>query len=270
MKRREGFTLIELLVVIAIIAILAAILFPVFSAAKENGRQAHCVSNLRNIAAALQAYREDNDGRNCHIWQAYQGVHNDHASFFFVITRYVGQKLEKGDDGLGAGNDRHTVYRCPSAPWLKQKWYTGRDLPKNNDGFAYAMNETGWYDPRYLHLPECERFAGGGIKDSLVKRPARLIFVAECMGWSCYGVAYGNGSVVDNENPKSSDGWAGVNPEYNEDIPLSEPGYLGRHHGSRSKIYNIRVSHRMGAMCLFYDGHVELRRTTKGYNWSLF
>ncbi|NLN90274.1 MAG: prepilin-type N-terminal cleavage/methylation domain-containing protein, partial [candidate division WS1 bacterium] len=55
MKRR-GFTLIELLVVIAIIAILAAILFPVFAKARAKARQTSCLSNSRQIATAIMAY----------------------------------------------------------------------------------------------------------------------------------------------------------------------------------------------------------------------
>ena len=60
-SRKRGFTLIELLVVIAIIAILAAILFPVFSKAREKARQTQCTSNLRQIALAVQIYTQEND-----------------------------------------------------------------------------------------------------------------------------------------------------------------------------------------------------------------
>jgi prepilin-type N-terminal cleavage/methylation domain-containing protein len=60
---RRGFTLIELLVVIAVIAILAAILFPVFAQAREKARQAACMSNLKQIGAAFAMYVEDYDER---------------------------------------------------------------------------------------------------------------------------------------------------------------------------------------------------------------
>lgn len=60
-SKARGFTLIELLVVIAIIAILAAILFPVFAKARENARRASCQSNLKQIALAWVQYSQDND-----------------------------------------------------------------------------------------------------------------------------------------------------------------------------------------------------------------
>ncbi|MCS7188070.1 MAG: prepilin-type N-terminal cleavage/methylation domain-containing protein, partial [Armatimonadota bacterium] len=61
MRNRHGFTLIELLVVIAIIAILAAILFPVFALAREKGRQSTCASYHNQLAKAILMYAGDHD-----------------------------------------------------------------------------------------------------------------------------------------------------------------------------------------------------------------
>jgi prepilin-type N-terminal cleavage/methylation domain-containing protein/prepilin-type processing-associated H-X9-DG protein len=79
---RRGFTLIELLVVIAIIAILAAILFPVFARAREKARQSSCLSNVKQITLGLDMYNNDYDG----YWPSY---HSDYMGWAELVMPYV-------------------------------------------------------------------------------------------------------------------------------------------------------------------------------------
>src|SRR5262245_40641727 len=76
---RRGFTLIELLVVIAIIAILAAILFPVFAQAREKARQASCVSNTKQLGLAYMMYIQDHDGALPAAFSGWEGDADWHA-----------------------------------------------------------------------------------------------------------------------------------------------------------------------------------------------
>src|SRR5438094_4972769 len=91
----KGFTLIELLVVIAIIAILAAILFPVFARARENARRSSCQSNLKQIGLGMAQYTQDYDET-------------------YPIMPYNGG----AGPGLGAYLDSYIkssqIWRCPS------------------------------------------------------------------------------------------------------------------------------------------------------------
>lgn len=80
MKQRKGFTLIELLVVIAIIAILAAILFPVFAKARDKARQASCLSNMKQLGMGVMQYIQDYD-------ELYPSVHN--GAYTVLIQPYV-------------------------------------------------------------------------------------------------------------------------------------------------------------------------------------
>jgi prepilin-type N-terminal cleavage/methylation domain-containing protein len=65
--QKRAFTLIEILVTITIIALLSAIMFPVFARARENARRASCLSNLKQLGLAMQQYVQDYDGRYPYI-----------------------------------------------------------------------------------------------------------------------------------------------------------------------------------------------------------
>ena len=89
MRSKKGFTLIELLVVIAIIAILAAILFPVFARAREAARQTTCGSNLRQLGSALRMFAQDNDEKYPMLARHYPPSPANPQMWFDQILPYV-------------------------------------------------------------------------------------------------------------------------------------------------------------------------------------
>jgi len=98
--KRHGFTLIELLVVIAIIAILAAILFPVFAQAREKARSASCLSNVKQLSLGIMMYVQDND---------------EMMPYGYAYTWPGQQWLTYWHDHIRPYIKSEAIYKCPSA-----------------------------------------------------------------------------------------------------------------------------------------------------------
>jgi len=140
---KKGFTLIELLVVIAIIAILAAILFPVFAQAREKARAITCVSNEKQMGLAMLQYEQDNDecfpflqwidpvSHAAHDWQE--------AIFPYVKNGQVSGSGPGATIGLGG------IWSCPSFPQAQEAEYgINFQLARNGSGTWAAQNVPGF------------------------------------------------------------------------------------------------------------------------------
>jgi prepilin-type N-terminal cleavage/methylation domain-containing protein/prepilin-type processing-associated H-X9-DG protein len=129
MSRRSGFTLIELLVVIAIIAILAAILFPVFAQAREKARSISCLSNCKQVGNAVMMYIQDYDETLPIVIACSAGDANNGGTTTQVLL----------DPYVKSG----AVWQCPSAPAPGQLVY---DAVK--DKAASALSGNRWFYPK--------------------------------------------------------------------------------------------------------------------------
>jgi prepilin-type N-terminal cleavage/methylation domain-containing protein/prepilin-type processing-associated H-X9-DG protein len=170
--RRRGFTLIELLVVIAIIAILAAILFPVFARAREKARQTSCLSNLKQLALGQLMYVQDYDEMFGFFNTCWADTHPEDQPWWVVIVPYV----KNGQ-----------VFVCPSEPsWGPFVNYHNSQSVEKFPGYAENNNIT------------CRQW---GLPLAKISRPSELVM----LGDSCHPQT---GAAWAYANPNAPGNWS--------------------------------------------------------------
>ncbi|MBC8104215.1 MAG: DUF1559 domain-containing protein [Cytophagales bacterium] len=182
-KKSRGFTLIELLVVIAIIAILAAILFPVFAKAREKARQATCASNLKQMGLGILQYAQDYD--ETMVPRRLQGATNQ--GWTQLMQPYF---------------KNQQVFACPSNP------SNARSFVDDALGLAsYAANFQGGF--RDINLDPTKGVVRYAFTFAEFVSPAQTIGVLESTAaFSDFNVDAGTGSIF-SQRPRPDDpGWA--------------------------------------------------------------
>ena len=222
-RRRFGFTLIELLVVIAIIAILAAILFPVFAQARDKARASACLSNTKQMGTAIQMYAQDYDETLPEYWDDPAGEsHNKGA---------------RNDNPLGYWHNHiqpyiknYNIFICPSARTKDERTVdTGEGTPKERKTLAWRGS--GSYGWNFWYL---------GAWPGQTYTLAQVTYPAEC-------IAVGESSRL-------------VNPGVIYPAPLcaGTPDYSGwtKNPKDRQKFWTqFADRHQGGNNLVFVDGH---------------
>jgi prepilin-type N-terminal cleavage/methylation domain-containing protein/prepilin-type processing-associated H-X9-DG protein len=262
MQRKLGFTLIELLVVIAIIAILAAILFPVFAQARAAARKTTCLSNMKQLTLGEMMYMQDYDEAGTPMrdfanaaawWSGEEMIWKD------AVVPYIkngGRAYNNGQTYTTAGSGG--VYQCPenSAAWSATQAIYWGDAGPGDPGDettryprSYALNDDAGYNEYgttnsfWPSISGGAPYAGGTL--ALLQQPAGTIMICETRMF--YANMWGNAMSYEC-TPSGIP--AGGQPT----------GCISGHHGGMTNF-------------AFFDGHVKTMRLQQSVStdyWDAF
>jgi len=178
MRRKKGFTLIELLVVIAIIAILAAILFPVFARAKAKARQTQCLSNVKQLATAVKMYQSDWDDFYPIVFEEdWPGPRHE---WFFTIHdhgNYPNNEDYRSDGSVNPYVGNEDILVCPD--WQKD--------PQRHRFQSYGWNQA--ISGVTIEIPAGSDYQSSALSDTSFENPAAYMMLADQK--SIYSYPYG-------------------------------------------------------------------------------
>jgi prepilin-type N-terminal cleavage/methylation domain-containing protein len=254
-SRARGFTLIELLVVIAIIAILAAILFPVFAQARESARKTSCLSNIKQTGTAQTMYSQDYD--ETYVLYATFGdpllrdngtVYRDYQPWTQKIQAYIKNKdaflcPDQKDLGtiIGSGNSAQKVL------------YSGYGM---NYGYLAKYTPGANTDPNPF-IP---------LSLAAVNKPAQVVFAMDSVGldwsdtthtsvWLWIGPTVDPPDATFSANSFYGGGWGGTCKDYTTGYDY--PGYGGASFRHTSSGYKPNAPLDGGANVIFCDNHAK-------------
>ena len=232
---KRGFTLIELLVVIAIIAILAAILFPVFGQARENARRSSCQSNLKQLGISFMQYSQDFDETHPGVWfgpiAAGPWSQPSDANTFY-----------KWMDAVHPYVKNEGVFNCPSDSFNRK--YSFRNANGQNGYGSYAMSNAYFGNWDAFNGPASDYNQGVTRTLSSIQAPASSVWVVD--GGSQYLRSY-------SQSWKSYEFWWADANEINSTYPAPT--------GSPRHVQNIEERHNELTNVLFCDGHAKAMKT---------
>jgi prepilin-type N-terminal cleavage/methylation domain-containing protein/prepilin-type processing-associated H-X9-DG protein len=277
-ERKTGFTLIELLVVIAIIAILAAILFPVFARARENARKTSCLSNMKQIGLGIEQYKQDNDST---YPMAYFYVNGADSSGGYVQWSGSVQPYVKSEQLFVCPSDTSggiapTNCTKPACTASGQTFQTAGINDVQVPRLSYIANEV------LMPRKKTAAIALNCVNESAVENPSSVISISEMASNAANlnGTSSLGGSAVKSHRPTSALAEGGATTEYDSEngtgtiyaitASTATDAMDNPASGKPHIMYGSYKRHLDGGNYLFADGHAKwfkLERTLDPSNF---